>query len=849
MNVITNCIGVLPENEKASFQELRSKKTDLSQEQGNIISMTIQNTTHSIKEYLNKIPTIFEGTRNTTLYQEGHSLRRKFGLSGKALLTQLLEINRGKCSPPLPADEVAAIAKSVNGSPIDGASVQSKKPKTPKEKSQTTYYISATADPVPVADLLKKEVSIYQNCYSNTPTRTSNIGTILQGFKTGGNSKVQILAVRNEPDKEKRSELKKGLYAITFSSEPQAERKIAACKANGIVVLDFDNIPAEELESAKAEIAAVDYVFAVCLSVSGRGLFAFAAYEGTPDLKILIQAMQSDFHYLLDKACSDISRLRIVTMDENLVLKDSVCRAELREEQEPFANENIPEQIDNQTVLLSEPIVRNPLLRSLLELTKPIDFTRIVQTRNAGKITQKIYQVATISQIIEDANKSNLGLAVNNGFIYLFDGSFWTPLDKNEFKAFLASAAIRAGVPELDARHHTFREELHKQFMSDGYQPSPPESTATLINLKNGTFEITEAERKLRPPLDSDFLKHQLSFEHQEDATAPLFQKFLERVLPEQELQMVLAEFIGYIFVSSLKLEKVLILYGTGANGKSVFFEVIYALLGRENVSCYKLSSLTRTSSYERAELQNKLLNYASELNGTLEADTFKQLASGEPIEARRIYQDPFLMRRYAKLMFNANELPREVENTDAFFRRFIIVPFRQTIPESEQDPRLAQKIVASELPGVFNWVLAGLERLLHNHRFTESDIVRNQIEEYKQESDSVAMFLSESAYEQSTSKYTLVSQFYESYKEFCKTDGYRALGKKNFTKRCRALGFIIEKKRKFVIYAAYAGEEDSSKCPPVRNSPLHEEGSPTQRSLRGSIIDEFDEMDKEIPF
>ena len=459
------------------------------------------------------------------------------------------------------------------------------------------------------------------------------------------------------------------------------------------------------------------------------------------------------------------------------------------------------EHVDDQTVTLSKPIVCNPMLKSLLGLIKPIDFGLVVQEKGDGKMSQKKYQVITISQIIKIAQENNWGLAVNNGFVYLFNGSFWESLDIGEFKAFLASAAILIGVPELDARHHTFRDELYKQFVSDGNLPPPQESNVTLINLMNGTFEISDTELNLRPPQTSDFLKHQLPFEYQLEATAPMFEAFLNRVLPEPELQMILAEYIGYVFVVGLKLEKVLILHGTGANGKSVIFDTIYALLGYENVSCYKLATLTRISSYERAELQNKLLNYASELNGNLEADTFKQLASGEPIEARRIYGHPFLMRRYAKLMFNCNELPREVENTHAFFRRFLIIPFQQTIPEDEQDPQLAQKIIASELPGVFNWVLGGLKRLIHNRKFTESDIVREQVEEYQRESDSVAMFIDESCYQRSTSKFMSFKVFYSEYKEFCHSDGYRAVGKKNFTKRCKVLGLEKEKKREHVIY------------------------------------------------
>jgi putative DNA primase/helicase len=54
-------------------------------------------------------------------------------------------------------------------------------------------------------------------------------------------------------------------------------------------------------------------------------------------------------------------------------------------------------------------------------------------------------------------------------------------------------------------------------------------------------------------------------------------------------------------------------------------------------------------------------------------------------------------------MIFNANELPRDEEQTNAFFRRFIIVPFDVTIPAEEQDRKLHRKIIDGELAGAFN--------------------------------------------------------------------------------------------------------------------------------------------------
>lgn len=135
-------------------------------------------------------------------------------------------------------------------------------------------------------------------------------------------------------------------------------------------------------------------------------------------------------------------------------------------------------------------------------------------------------------------------------------------------------AAQKMGVEKFDAHHYIFREQLYKQFHSGGYMAKPePKKDIVLINLKNGTFEISPQKQFLRNPHFKDFLTYQLPFEYRSNAKAPLFQNYLDKVLPEKELQMILSEYLAYVFISpaTLKLEKVLLLYGTGANGKSVF--------------------------------------------------------------------------------------------------------------------------------------------------------------------------------------------------------------------------------------------------------------------------------------
>ncbi|WP_370416974.1 phage/plasmid primase, P4 family [Tenacibaculum dicentrarchi] len=439
------------------------------------------------------------------------------------------------------------------------------------------------------------------------------------------------------------------------------------------------------------------------------------------------------------------------------------------------------------------------ILDSMLKGIKSIDFREYCTLdKQEDKLQKKHYLVASIEILLKNVNDNGFSLCRKNEQIYLFNSEYWELLNEENFKDFLGKVALKMGVQKYDAKHHLFKEELYKQFLSDaGLEEIKSASTTTLINFNNGTFEITPFKQSLREFKKSDFLTYQLPFDYDEEATAPQFQNFLNDVLPEKELQEILAEYLGYVFTknSVLKLEKVLLLYGTGANGKSVLFEVLMALLGTENVTNYSLQSLTAENGNSRAMLVNKLLNYASEINGKLESNIFKLLISGEPVEARLLYKNTQIITDYARFMFNCNELPKEVENTNAFFRRFIILPFRVTIPPHKQDKELSKKIIDTELSGVFNWVLIGLTRLLENKSFTDSEIVKDEIVQYQKESDSVLMFLEDENYQKSVTVERPLKELFAEYKIYCADGGYRLCSNRTFSTRLKKNGFIIKRK------------------------------------------------------
>lgn len=436
---------------------------------------------------------------------------------------------------------------------------------------------------------------------------------------------------------------------------------------------------------------------------------------------------------------------------------------------------------------------------------KKVDFKREIESFVGDKKPlAKHYQIIAINKLL-DIDK---GFRYTESGVYSYNGAFWDLIDRDDFKAFLGTISEKMGINKLDAIHYKYRDELLNQFCSVAYAQAPEiDKDMVKINLLNGTLEINNGSYKLAPFNKKDFFTYQLDFDYDTKATAPIFNKYLNRVLPNKDVQDILCEYIGYVFIRNggmgIKMEKILALSGSGANGKSVFFEVIRALIGKQNISNYSLQELTDSQGRYRYAFKDMLLNYCSETSSKVGESLLKQIASGEPISAKAMYKQPSIISQYAKIIFNINKPLANVEHTPAFFRRFLPIPFDVTIPLEERDNELHTKIINAELSGVMNWVLSGLDRLLKNKSFTQSDIVDRALNKFKTESNSVALFLEERNYyvSQELSKSIDIYQLYD---EFCRVEGYHKCSHIEFNRR---LGIITLNGKKVIVDRSNVGK------------------------------------------
>lgn len=358
---------------------------------------------------------------------------------------------------------------------------------------------------------------------------------------------------------------------------------------------------------------------------------------------------------------------------------------------------------------------------------------------------------------------------------------YWKKVNQSTVQHFLYKAAQHAGIKAKFLYNKKEKERLMYHFKDRSIAMMPQKaSNMVSINLQNGVYEISENFVGLREHRASDYHFYILPYAYDENATCPLFDKFLKTRLPEVNACLALAEMCALALCPQLNLQIAAVLQGPGRTGKSTFNIIITFTFGTENVASFTLTSLCSTSAssdYIRAKLPDYLLNYSSEMGGKgCDTNMVKKLISREHLEARHPYGRPFLIKDYCPTMFNVNDLP-PMENTSAYWSRFMFFPFHVVVRPEENDVDFAKKIVENELPGVFNWILAGLKRVMKNKKITQSKICDNLKNSLQREYDPVAMFIYEDDLigRLQNGNYEYTSTLFERFKEYSKENNLKS--------------------------------------------------------------------------
>jgi len=265
------------------------------------------------------------------------------------------------------------------------------------------------------------------------------------------------------------------------------------------------------------------------------------------------------------------------------------------------------------------------------------------------------------------------------------------------------------------------------------------------------------------------------------EAKCPGIDKFISEVVEPDDIPL-LYEIPAWCLTPYSGIQRLVILLGEGANGKTVYLEMLRRFLGRDNCTAYSLQSLT-TNRFAIAGLYGKLANISPELPSSAlrQAGPLKTLTGGDTIEGEKKFKDSFNFVNTAKMVFATNMPPEITEDTLAVWRRFVVVDFPFKFVGDAADKNLLSKLTAEqELSGLLNKALEGLARLKRNGDFTYTRTIEDTRSKYLLASNPAAAFIEDYCEFDVWSTITKRA-LYEAFMEFCKENKLPGMAMKAF--------------------------------------------------------------------
>lgn len=318
-----------------------------------------------------------------------------------------------------------------------------------------------------------------------------------------------------------------------------------------------------------------------------------------------------------------------------------------------------------------------------------------------------------------------------------------------------------------------------------------------LLNCANGVIDLRTGVLKHH---HCDYLLMKRSaIKYDPDAACPVWEKFLNRIFAgDVELIHYIQKSVGYTLTGIISEQKFFFAYGTGANGKSTFFNVLMKLLGD-----FALKTPTRTlmsrkegdnsPTNDLARLRGQRLAVAAELEDghRLSESVIKDLTGDDIITARYLYSEWFEFRPTHKVWMYGNHKPI-IRGTDpGIWRRPQLIPFKVQIPDGEKDRKLGDKL-AAELPGILAWAVRGC-LLWQQEGLEPPAAVRDATQEYRAEMDVMGLFVADRCVI-APSAWATAGDLYDCYKEWCEETGEYQVSQRRFGMWLRDRGYERER-------------------------------------------------------
>lgn len=266
-----------------------------------------------------------------------------------------------------------------------------------------------------------------------------------------------------------------------------------------------------------------------------------------------------------------------------------------------------------------------------------------------------------------------------------------------------------------------------------------------LVGVLNGTLDLKTGQvRQSRP---EDLITQYIAVKYDPQASCSGWVSFINQVsCGRQDLADYIQEISGYSLSGSIQEQKMFVMTGKGANGKSTFIEVFQDMLG-DYAKTTPAHSLMRSESRairnDIARLRGARFVPAVEINSGKQLDEaqVKRLTGGDKITARFIGQEYFEFTPQAKFFLAVNTLPEVSGADDGIYRRMRFIPFDMSIADDKINNTLPDQLKA-EKTGILAWAVEGFKRWNKNGKLSEPKCVQEASRDFRSIMDTIGSFI-----------------------------------------------------------------------------------------------------------
>jgi len=369
---------------------------------------------------------------------------------------------------------------------------------------------------------------------------------------------------------------------------------------------------------------------------------------------------------------------------------------------------------------------------------------------------KKDVPAVVVGGVIRAIRQDGRDIMLAEGEVWIYEDGIWhimTPAEEQWMRSLIHTGFDVLNEPKKTAALNNCWKLLTEQ--PELYKRNVEWADAKVIVCSNGVLDIDTRGFHLHGP--QWLARRKISTQYFPGVQCPLFLQLLESMFslhpdPQAAIELY-REWLGAaLAIPRLTREqrKALLIVGKSRSGKTELSSAARILIG-EPIASPSVSEIAETFGMMNfIDVMAWVRDDAVNEGDKIDPQRFKVIVTGEPVSIRRMNQKALVTRLNIPVMLTANSLPRARDHSDAVYNRCVVLRLNKVVSEQEAVEMRARlgvsvghsigsHIMATEAPGVLNWALDGLARLLERGSFDIPQDIEDAIREFKEGNNPVA--------------------------------------------------------------------------------------------------------------